>query len=690
MAVPTISITGSIVSPDARIMTTGTIRADLSNSGSALDGVGSVTVSGRSVGAVTGGLVSMVLVANDLITPSGTYYYVTFDCIDATGRKARWSEKWQLVSGSATLDIGSIPRIDVVPGLSLAPYSVPGDASAMVVDSGGTVDRTLSARFSEVVNIKDFGAVGDGVTDDSDALIAAVAAVAARVGTDTPDYGQGSGGVVYVPRGIYLITKQIAINTNGLTIRGEGENATAFKVAITTNPTTTDAFKIGNGTGAGRRSGLEHLSIFTDTNYGTNKVRDFLYIDGATWWKCSNVNMRNAGRYGVRIGGTLHGTFYNLHVSYCGDSGVRIEESSTAVEHTSSDWHHLYSHDNWKHGVHIAGGNVIGLYSPILEYNGKSGDPAAASGLKIGDAIDSGADVTIINGYWEGNLGWDIHTGAGLSGGVHNIHLIGGMASATGGAQSKTAGGVYGFFYGSRAAGSFMGINLANYTTGLGYLTYSLDNTCKVSILGQQGNLTSLGYTNRPVNRSGAVGINDYRGGIIEWPDQNGGMTLLGSYSPRVGYFGAGAASIALHSRGAAPTSGIFDTGDVVFNRAPQSRWDTPGWVNTAGGSPGTFQPLPTPVGSSGDRGDADVTLTARATQPIQRFDTTLTTNRTVTLSTTGAVPGDWFRIVRTGLGAFTLNVGGIKTIPSATAAFVDVMYDESTAGWRLTGYGTL
>lgn len=86
--------------------------------------------------------------------------------------------------------------------------------------------------------------------------------------------------------------------------------------------------------------------------------------------------------------------------------------------------------------------------------------------------------------------------------------------------------------------------------------------------------------------------------------------------------------------------------------------------------------------------GDNNVTLTAGTSDPIQRFSTTLTGNKTVTLSTTGAVEGDAFRIVRTGLGSFTLDVGGLKTIPSATAAFVDVTFDGSA--WILTGYGAL
>lgn len=89
----------------------------------------------------------------------------------------------------------------------------------------------------------------------------------------------------------------------------------------------------------------------------------------------------------------------------------------------------------------------------------------------------------------------------------------------------------------------------------------------------------------------------------------------------------------------------------------------------------------------SADRGDADVTLNADQDVPIQQFSTTLTANHTVTLGTGFA--GAWFRIVRTGLGLFTMDIGpGLKTLPSATAAWAEVGHTGS--GWILTAQGVL
>lgn len=90
----------------------------------------------------------------------------------------------------------------------------------------------------------------------------------------------------------------------------------------------------------------------------------------------------------------------------------------------------------------------------------------------------------------------------------------------------------------------------------------------------------------------------------------------------------------------------------------------------------------------SGDRGDRDLTLVFGDDAQIQRFASPLTRDRKISLSTASAVAGATFRIVRTGLGTGTLDVGGLRTLSAATAGWVDVAFDG--ARWRLTGYGGL
>ena len=60
--------------------------------------------------------------------------------------------------------------------------------------TGSTAARTLAARFADVVNVKDFGAKGDGVTDDAPAINSAI--------TYADSIG---GGTVFLPSGNYLV-----------------------------------------------------------------------------------------------------------------------------------------------------------------------------------------------------------------------------------------------------------------------------------------------------------------------------------------------------------------------------------------------------------------------------------------------------------------------------------------------------
>lgn len=92
-------------------------------------------------------------------------------------------------------------------------FGVRPDASALeVLAANSTSSRSLAARASDAFNVLDYGAKGDGVTDDANAIQAAI------------DNLSAGGGNVYMPAGNYLITKTIII-PSGCHLNGDGPGA---------------------------------------------------------------------------------------------------------------------------------------------------------------------------------------------------------------------------------------------------------------------------------------------------------------------------------------------------------------------------------------------------------------------------------------------------------------------------------
>lgn len=100
---------------------------------------------------------------------------------------------------------------------AVATYAFPGAGAtltgnatlATVTASGALTARTLAERFGETANVRDFGAVGDGVANDTAAFQAALATQK----------------TVTVPQGIYLITAKLTLQHAGQRVLGVGADA---------------------------------------------------------------------------------------------------------------------------------------------------------------------------------------------------------------------------------------------------------------------------------------------------------------------------------------------------------------------------------------------------------------------------------------------------------------------------------
>lgn len=127
------------------------------------------------------------------------------------------------------------------------------------------VARTLANRFADVINVKDFGAVGDGVADDTAAIQAAI----------------NAGTIIFIPNGTYLVGSNITATNKNIILYGE----------IVGNGNLGDAIveRYGNRTLAvgrnGKNAGGDYQGLQIgggDTSYGSDGV--FVANDGNSSW----------------------------------------------------------------------------------------------------------------------------------------------------------------------------------------------------------------------------------------------------------------------------------------------------------------------------------------------------------------------------------------------------------------------
>lgn len=110
---------------------------------------------------------------------------------------------------------GGIVSLAMTPVVQASTLALAGDIFK-VTASGSPEGRSLSARFSDVVNVKDFGAEGDGVTDDTSAIQLALGNVFD---------GSAPAKTVFFPIGTYLISSTLEVPPNCVLI-GAGRFST--------------------------------------------------------------------------------------------------------------------------------------------------------------------------------------------------------------------------------------------------------------------------------------------------------------------------------------------------------------------------------------------------------------------------------------------------------------------------------
>jgi Ca2+-binding RTX toxin-like protein len=204
--------------------------------------------------------------------------------------------------------------------------------------------------MSTVFNARDYGALGDGVTDDTQAIQAAIDAAAV------------TGGEVYLPEGTYIVSSHLQADASsclylrsGVTLAGDGAGATTLRLAD------------GSGTVV---SGIVQ-TVYNTQNVGAHD----LTIDGNRANTTGQVDgfTTGAGPAGGSI--DLGVTLDNVALINCSGNGLNAQESTTRLSVTDSvargnGLDGFFAHLVHRDGFYIDG---RGFQDNLSEDNGRNG-----------------------------------------------------------------------------------------------------------------------------------------------------------------------------------------------------------------------------------------------------------------------------------------------------------------------------
>jgi hypothetical protein len=240
----------------------------------------------------------------------------------------------------------------------------------------GSVTRTVTSKFQETASVKDFGAVGDGVTNDTAAITAAITATAS--------------GTLIFPEGSYLINNSsgpfavsnfqgemiflgnakllFSTNTKGGISFTSGSNAKIYNIRIdyVTPPTT-------------RTNAQEGIAFYSTTDTTVTGV----YVEsspaaGLLFGQCirpqvSGVVIESSQADGVHFNNCQDPQIDNLITVSTGDDGLAFVNYASQADYSGGTATNIIIRNSKSRGIAVVGQSDITISNFLVDGTASSG-----------------------------------------------------------------------------------------------------------------------------------------------------------------------------------------------------------------------------------------------------------------------------------------------------------------------------
>jgi parallel beta-helix repeat protein len=247
-------------------------------------------------------------------TSAGNVAHTNPIVLDSAGRVASGGEIWLtdavaykfVLKTSAAVTIGTYDNVTgngsgVASGIYATFAASSGSSLVGYLPPGtGAVATTVQAKLRQYISVMDFGATGNGITDDTTAINVTVNAVVAA-----------GGGTVFFPAGTYLISSTISQETgaNKINFVGSGVGTTIIK---TSSVALTNMFVIRDCS----NFNIRDLTIDPNNSPSANTAPYFpLYIFNCNYFNVSNVEVIHYKYQGITIADSAYFRVENCRVS---------------------------------------------------------------------------------------------------------------------------------------------------------------------------------------------------------------------------------------------------------------------------------------------------------------------------------------------------------------------------------------